>query len=263
MTEESTSKDKQPRIPPPPPWEGSLLLVISCNVDPEQDKTLREWWNSNLFQAMSIPGYKWAALYELLLRGDFKYHAFYRIANPSYLESLMGPDPAKRHPLARLMWDDFGKLKGLKDVNIGVYEQVSGVQLDYPLMASNRPLEIVQTDVDSDIDSDVEEEWNQWYTQSHQPNLLTVMGYELAGRFRLHQSPLLGWLHSAPKYLALYEMSNEAIFPYVADEKHMTQKALAEWQNNKDYGMLYMRNFHWDMAKIVSRHWPAATESKV
>ena len=258
MTEEGTGNGKQGRIPPPPPWEGSLLLLISCNVEPAQDKALREWWNDNMLRAMEIPGYKWAALYELLLHGDLKYHAFYRIAHPSHLESLMGTDPAKRHPLANKMWDDFGKLKGIKDIITGVYEQISGAQLDYPLMASNRPLEIVQTDVDSSV----EEEWNQWYTLAHQPNLLTVMGYELAGRFRLHQSPILAWLHSAPEYLALYEMSNEAIFPFVTDEKRMTAKALAEWQNAKDYGMQYMSNFHWNMAKIISRHWPGAAESK-
>jgi hypothetical protein len=69
--------------------------------------------------------------------------------------------------------------------------------------------------VGHDVPSNREEEFNAWYNTEHVPIMIDrVPGFLFARRFKLIEAPLsprVGTGTPSPKYLALYDLSNEKV----------------------------------------------------
>jgi hypothetical protein len=229
-----------------------LLLLVQGNVVPEHERAFNLWYYQHVPTLLEIPGYLWGRRYVNVL-GDVKYLALYEIAGVSFLESLLGPDKARRHALANAEFDKFEKLQGLSDVRINVYRQLSGTHLGHPLLHLDLPISVVMVDC---IDPDKEAAFNDWYTHSHAPNLVRIAGYFSAARFALVDHGALDWLNMGPKYLALYELENLQCIPSIADPEQMSPEARAELENWKTHGVPVVDRFSWNIYRPLARHWP-------
>ena len=183
-----------------------------------------------------------------------RFTAIYGIRSAHDLPSLVqlgGPD---LHPIAASEYSVFKTLQGIGNPLSNVYEQIGGAPLRDPLLLSDRPLGIVTTDVDPAH----EEEWDRWYTESHLPGVLAVPGYACGARFRRFDHPALENFNTGPKYLAVYEMDNEAVLPTLVPGALIRPEAQAELDRWQAYGALHARDFNWGVYRLISKHfkWP-------
>lgn len=236
---------------------GPLLLVVQANVTEEHEATFNRWYQHHVPTLMQIPGYRWGSRYRGVM-GDEKYLAMYEIDDASYLESLLGESEEQRHPFASSEFADFGKLEGVSDTRINVYQQISGAHLGQPFPRAELPLSVVMVDCS---DASQEAEFDAWYTASHVPTLLRIPGYVSAARFKLYSHPALDWLSMGPKYLALYELASLDCIPTLADPEQMRPEAAAEFSRWTSYAGPMVDNMSWNIYQPVARHWPVETAS--
>ena len=231
---------------------AALLLVVQMNVDPEHERPFNDWYHTHVPHLLEVPGYRWGRRY-VGIYGDLKYLALYEIAEHSWLPSLLGPDPAGRPAVVNSEFAQFGRLAGLRDVSINVYEQIFGPPFTPALLERDAVLSLVT----ADCHPEVETQFNHWYDTSHVPNLLAAPGYLSGRRFRLVEDPVLAHLEMRPKYLALYELADEASVPLISDPDRMSPEARAEFQNWVAIGAPMVRGeIGWNIYRPLAKHWP-------
>ncbi len=226
-----------------------LLLIGQTNVAPEGEDDFNNWFNEHIPHILKVPGYLWGQRY-VAMRGDRKYLVVYQIENATYYDSLFGPDYSKRHPITLAEWEKWDRVLW-RNTRISVYEQIYGTPIASSLLRSDRPLILEMIDVTVEK----EPEWNQWYDNSHMPNLLKVPGYVMGGRFRIVESPVLANLQTKPKYLAIYELETEDVVPLVMDQDRMSPEAKAEFDNLEKYCRSVTTYLSRYAYRIISKHW--------
>lgn len=229
-----------------------LLLLVQATVSAEHEAAFNRYYYNHVPALMEIPGYAWGRRYRDV-GGDPHYLALYEIDEASRLESLLGPSPERRHPIAVTEFARFEQLQGVSDVRINVYQQLSGPHLGHPLLSTDLPLSVVLTDC---ADPGQEGEFNAWYTHSHIPNLVRIPGYVSGARFRLLEHPALDWLKMGPKYLALYELAGLECIPSLSDPAQMRAEAAAEFEVYSSYAAPLVANMSWNLYRPVAKHWP-------
>ena len=89
---------------------------------------------------------------------------------------------------------------------------------------TGKPVSVVMLDMLAER----EQAMNEWYDESHVPNLLLVPGYRVAARYRL-VAPAERGHPMQPEYLALYELDGDEAIPLIGPERErMTPAAIAE-----------------------------------
>lgn len=231
--------------------ERPLLLLVQANVEASHEHAFNAWYYHHVPALLEIPGYRWGRRYQAVV-GDTKYLALYEIEDVTCLERLIGPDAEKRHPIANDEFEKFGRLQGLSNVRINIYQQLSGCHLGHPLLTADLPLSVVMVDC---VVPEKEAEFNAWYDRSHVPNLLQIPGYASGARFRLLEHPALEWLDMGPKYLALYELDSLHSLAGLAHPESMRPEAKAELQRWLDYGAPLVDNMSWNVYRPIAKHW--------
>ena len=231
--------------------EHLLLLLVQANVEPQHEEAFNAWYYHHVPKLLEISGFRWGRRYVNVV-GDTKYLALYEIADASYLESLLGPHPAKRDPRAHSEREKFDALLGLSDHRSNVYVQLSGTHFPNPLLRADRPLSVVMLDC---AVPEREEQFNAWYDHSHVPNLTLIPGYVAGARFRTLEHPALAWRNQGPKYLALYELENLACIPSLADPEQMSEEAKAELGRFQAHGAALVDNMSWNVYRPIATHY--------
>jgi hypothetical protein len=234
--------------------QGPLLLAVQANVAAEHEDAFNDWYHQHVPHLLQVPGYLWGRRYRAVV-GDVAYLAIYAITDRGWLPRLLGPDEAARPAIVNEEFARFGRLQGLRDVTINVYEQIFGPPFAPALMDRDAPLSLVSVD----CRPEAEAEFNRWYDTSHVPNLLQVPGYLSGRRFRLADDPRLAHLGMQPRYLALYEIDGLAAVPFIADSAAMSPAAKAELENWETIGVpLTDGSIGWNVYRPIAKHWPLA-----
>ena len=216
------------------------------------------WYNSHLPNLLRIPGLTWAQRYINLEKsepGATRFTALYGIRDAADFPSLLDRTGSSEfHPIAASEFAAFSQLDGMFGHVANIYEQINGSPLKAPLLESDRPLSIVTAGVDPEHET----EWDNWYTESHVPNLLKIPGYVMACRFRVLEHPALAGFNSAPKYLAIYGVENEDVLPTLQPGEAMHPAARAELDRRVSYGGIHARDFGGGFYSLISKHfkWP-------
>ena len=232
------------------------MVQITC-ADDHLD-AFNTWYNSHLPNLLRIPGLTWAQRYINLEKsepGATRFTALYGIRDAADFPSLLDRTGSSEfHPIAASEFAAFSQLDGMSGHVANIYEQINGSPLKAPLLESDRPLSIVTAGVDPEHET----EWDNWYTESHVPNLLKIPGYVMAGPFRVLEHPALAGFNSGPKYLAIYECENEDVLPTLQPGEAMHPAARAELDRRVSYGGIHARDFGWGFYSLISKHfkWP-------
>jgi hypothetical protein len=230
-----------------------LLLVVQMNVDPEHERAFNDWYHCHVPHLLEVPGYRWGRRYAGIF-GPVRYLALYEIADRSWLPALLGAEPGARPGIVNDEFERFGALQGLEDVLIRVFEQISGPPFTPRLLDSDHPVSVVL----SDARAEVEAEFNRWYDHSHVPGLLEVPGYRSGLRFRLVDDPALAHHGTRFRYLALYEIEDEASVPAISDPDSMSQEARDEFERFRSVGLpMLSGELSWNIYRPLAKHWPA------
>ena len=230
----------------------ALLLVVQANVAQEHERAFNDWYHTHVPHLLEVPGYRWGRRYVGVV-GSIRYLAIYEIADRSWLPALLGPDTSIRPEIVNSEFANWEKLSGLSDVAINVYEQIYGLPFTPTLMDRDYLLSVVL----ADSRPEREAEFNEWYSNSHVPNLLKVPGYISGMRFRLVDEPALEHLRMGPRYLALYEIQSLDSVPRIADPATMSPEALAEFQNYQTIGVpMFAGDINWNIYRPIAKHWP-------
>jgi hypothetical protein len=229
-----------------------LLLVVQMNVRPEHERAFNDWYHCHVPRLLEVAGYRWGRRYVGVF-GPIKYLALYEIADPAWLPRLLGEDVSIRPQIVNEEFARFGALAGLHDVSIRVFAQISGPPFTPRLMEGDALLSVVTTD----CRPEVEAEFNRWYDEAHVPNLLEVPGYLSGMRFRLVDDPAVRHLGTTPRYLALYEIADEASVPRITDPERMSPEAKAEFGRFRRTGLPMLRGeLGWNVYRPLAKHWP-------
>lgn len=231
--------------------ESPLLLSVQANVEARHEHAFNAWYYHHVPALLEILGYRWGRRYQAVV-GETKYLALYEIEDAAFLQSIIGGDADKRHPVANAEFEKFEQLQGLSDVRINVYRQRSGSHLGNPLLKEDRPLSVVMADC---VVPEKEAEFNAWYDRSHVPNLVKIPGYASGARFQLLEHPALDWLEMGPKYLALYEFDNLDCLPSLTDPDKMRPEAKDELARWMEYGVPLVDNMSWNVYRPIAKHW--------
>ncbi|MFT5390896.1 MAG: hypothetical protein ACI8PT_001086 [Gammaproteobacteria bacterium] len=229
-----------------------LMLLVQANVEHEHEDAFNAWYYHHMPKLLEIPGFEWARRYVNVV-GPTKYLALYKIRDATYLDSLLGPDTARRDARANREREKFDALLGLSDVRSNVYEQLSGSHFSNPFLCDDRPLSVVMADC---VVPEKEQEFNAWYDHSHVPNLVQIPGYHAGARFRVLEHDALAWRPQGPKYLALYELENLAAIPALSDPEKMCDEAAAELARWQAYGVPLVDNMQWNVYRPIATHYP-------
>ena len=225
------------------------MVQITC-ADDHLD-AFNTCYNSHLPNLLRIPGLTWAQRYINLEKsepGATRFTALYGIRDAEDFPSLLDRTGSSEfHPIAASEFGTFSQLDGMSGHVANVYEQINGSPLRAPLLESDRPLSIVTASVDPEHET----EWDNWYTESHVPNLLKIPGYVMACRFRVLEHPALAGFNSAPKYLAIYEVENEDVLPTLRPGAAMHPAARAELDRWVSYGGIHARDFGWGFYCLI------------
>ena len=225
------------------------MVQITC-ADDHLD-AFNTWYNSHLPNLLRIPGLTWAQRYINLEKsepGATRFTALYGIRDAEDFPSLLDRTGSSEfHPIAASEFGAFSQLDGMSGHVANVYEQINGSPLRAPLLESDRPLSIITAGVDPEHET----EWDNWYTESHVPNLLKIPGYVMACRFRVLEHPALAGFNSAPKYLAIYEVENEDVLPTLRPGAAMHPAARAELDRWVSYGGIHARDFGWGFYCLI------------
>ena len=225
------------------------MVQITC-ADDHLD-AFNTWYNSHLPNLLRIPGLTWAQRYINLEKsepGATRFTALYGIRDAEDFPSLLDRTGSSEfHPIAASEFGAFSQLDGMSGHVANVYEQINGSPLRAPLLESDRPLSIITAGGDPEHET----EWDNWYTESHVPNLLKIPGYVMACRFRVLEHPALAGFNSAPKYLAIYEVENEDVLPTLRPGAAMHPAARAELDRWVSYGGIHARDFGWGFYCLI------------
>ena len=225
------------------------MVQITC-ADDHLD-AFNTWYNSHLPNLLRIPGLTWAQRYINLEKsepGATRFTALYGIRDAEDFPSLLDRTGSSEfHPIAASEFGAFSRLDGMSGHVANVYEQINGSPLRAPLLESDRLLSIITAGVDPQHET----EWDNWYTESHVPNLLKIPGYVMACRFRVLEHPALAGFNSAPKYLAIYEVENEDVLPTLRPGAAMHPAARAELDRWVSYGGIHARDFGWGFYCLI------------
>jgi len=225
------------------------MVQITC-ADDHLD-AFNTWYNSHLPNLLRIPGLTWAQRYINLEKsepGATRFTALYGIRDAEDFPSLLDRTGSSEfHPIAASEFGAFSQLDGISGHVANVYEQINGSPLRAPLLESDRPLSIITAGGDPEHET----EWDNWYTESHVPNLLKIPGYVMACRFRVLEHPALAGFNSAPKYLAIYEVENEDVLPTLRPGAAMHPAARAELDRWVSYGGIHARDFGWGFYCLI------------
>src|SRR5919201_821286 len=176
---------------------AELLLLVQMNVDEAHERTFNDWYHSHVPHLLEVPGYRWGRRYVGIF-GPVRYLALYEIADRSWLPALLGPDAEGRPPMVNEEFARFEALEGLRDVRIRAYEQLSGPRFT---------------------------------------PLLQVPGYRSGLRFRSVDDPAVAHHGDRFRYLALYEIEDEASAPAISDPERMSQEARDEFARFQSKGL--------------------------
>ena len=225
------------------------MVQITC-ADDHLD-AFNTWYNSHLPNLLRIPGLTWAQRYINLEKsepGATRFTALYGIRDAEDFPSLLDRTGSSEfHPIAASEFAAFSQLDGMSGHVANVYEQINGSPLRAPLLESDRTLSIITVGGDPEHET----EWDNWYTESHVPNLLKIPGYVMACRFRVLEHPALAGFNSAPKYLAIYEVENEDVLPTLRPGAAMHPAARAELDRWVSYGGIHARDFGWGFYCLI------------
>jgi hypothetical protein len=222
-------------------------------VDEAHEPAFNDWYHGHVPHLLQVPGYRWGRRYVGVF-GPVRYLALYEIADRSWLPALLGPNPEARPDVVNEEFARFGALEGVRDVVIRAYEQISGPQFTPRLLESDHPLSIVLTDARPDVEG----EFNRWYDESHVPGLLQVPGYRSGLRFRLVDDPAIAHHGGRFRYLALYEIEDEASAPRISDPERMSQEARDEFGRFRSVGLpMLSGELSWNIYRPLAKHWPA------
>ncbi len=225
------------------------MVQITC-ADDHLD-AFNTWYNSHLPNLLRIPGLTWAQRYINLEKsepGATRFTALYRIRDAEDFPSLLDRTGSSEfHPIAASEFGAFSQLDGISGHVANVYEQINGSPLRAPLLESDQTLSIITVGGDPEHET----EWDNWYTESHVPNLLKIPGYVMACRFRVLEHPALAGFNSAPKYLAIYEVENEDVLPTLRPGAAMHPAARAELDRWVSYGGIHARDFGWGFYCLI------------
>ena len=225
------------------------MVQITC-ADDHLD-AFNTWYNSHLPNLLRIPGLTWAQRYINLEKSEpdaTRFTALYGIRDAEDFPSLLDRTGSSEfHPIAASEFGAFSQLDGISGHVANVYEQINGSPLRAPLLESDRPLSIITAGGDPEHET----EWDNWYTESHVPNLLKIPGYVMACRFRVLEHPALAGFNSAPKYLAIYEVENEDVLPTLRPGAAMHPAARAELDRWVSYGGIHARDFGWGFYCLI------------
>ena len=209
------------------------------------------WYNSHLPNLLRIPGLTWAQRYINLEKsepGATRFTALYGIRDAEDFPSLLDRTGSSEfHPITASEFGAFSQLGGMSGHVANVYEQINGSPPRAPLLESDRPLSIITAGGDPEHET----EWDNWYTESHVPNLLKIPGYVMACRFRVLEHPALAGFNSAPKYLAIYGVENEDVLPTLRPGAAMHPAARAEVDRWVSYGGIHARDFGWGFYCLI------------
>ena len=229
--------------------DQDLLLLVQMTCAREHLEPFTLWYNNHLPNLLRIPGYQWAQRY-VNLDGGTRFTALYGIRSADDLSSLLQFGGPGLHPIAASEYSVFSTLEGISDPVSNVYEHVAGAPLRDPLLLSDHPLSIVTADVDPAHET----EWDRWYTESHLPGVLNVLGYACGARFRRLDHPALTDFNTGPKYLALYECDSEEVLPTLVPGDRIHSEARAELDRWQAYGAVHARNFGWGFYRLISKY---------
>jgi len=228
-----------------------LLLMVQITCADDHLDAFNTWYNSHLPNLLRIPGLTWAQRYINLEKsepGATRFTALYGIRDAEDFPSLLDRTGSSEfHPIAASEFGAFSQLDGISGHVANVYEQINGSPLRAPLLESDRPLSIITAGGDPEHET----EWDNWYTESHVPNLLKIPGYVMACRFRVLEHPALAGFNSAPKYLAIYEVENEDVLPTLRPGAAMHPAARAELDRWVSYGGIHARDFGWGFYCLI------------
>ncbi|HIN34398.1 MAG TPA: hypothetical protein EYM75_01440 [Dehalococcoidia bacterium] len=228
-----------------------LLLMVQITCADDHLDAFNTWYNSHLPNLLRIPGLTWAQRYINLEKsepGATRFTALYGIRDAEDFPSLLDRTGSSEfHPIAASEFGAFSQLDGISGHVANVYEQINGSPLRAPLLESDRPLSIITAGGDPEHET----EWDNWYTESHVPNLLKIPGYVMARRFRVLEHPALAGFNSAPKYLAIYEVENEDVLPTLRPGAAMHPAARAELDRWVSYGGIHARDFGWGFYCLI------------
>ena len=225
------------------------MVQITC-ADDRLD-AFNTCYNSHLPNLLRIPGLTWAQRYINLEKsepGATRFTALYGIRDAEDFPSLLDRTGSSEfHPITASEFGAFSQLDGISGHVANVYEQINGSPLRAPLLESDRPLSIITAGGDPEHET----EWDNWYTESHVPNLLKIPGYVMACRFRVLEHPALAGFNSAPKYLAIYGVENEDVLPTLRPGAAMHPAARAELDRWVSYGGIHARDFGWGFYCLI------------
>jgi hypothetical protein len=231
---------------------AELLLLVQMNVDEAHERAFNDWYHCHVPHLLEVPGYRWGRRYVGIF-GPVRYLALYEIADRSWLPALLGPDAEGRPPMVNEEFARFEALEGLRDVRIRAYEQLSGPRFTPLLQESDHPLSIVLTDPRPEVEA----EFNHWYDTSHVPGLLQVPGYRSGLRFRSVDDPAVAHHGDRFRYLALYEIEDEASAPAISDPERMSQEARDEFARFQSVGLpMVSGDLSWNIYRPLAKHWP-------
>lgn len=231
---------------------AELLLLVQMDVDRAHERAFNDWYHTHVPHLLEAAGYRWGRRYVGIF-GPIRYLALYEIADRSWLPALLGPDAGARPAIVNEEFARFEALEGLRDVRIRAYEQISGPRFTPLLLDSDRPLSIVLTDTRPEV----EDEFNRWYDTSHVPGLLRVPGYRSGLRFRLTNDGAVAHHGDRFRYLALYEIEDEASAPSISDPERMSQEARDEFERFRSTGApMLSGELSWNIYRPLAKHWP-------
>src|SRR5919201_4197169 len=211
---------------------AELLLLGQMEVAEAHERAVNDLYHCHGPHLLEVPGYRWGRRYVGIF-GPVRYLALYEIADRSWLPALLGPDAEARPPIVNDEFARFGALEGLRDVRIRAYEQLSGPRFTPLLQESDHPLSIVLTDTRPEVEAD----FNRWYDDAHVPGLLQLPGYRSGMRLRSVDDTAVAHHGDRFRYLALYEIEDEASAPAISDPERMSPEARDELARFQSVGL--------------------------
>ena len=238
---------------------GPLLHLIQYDVDQEHEDAFDRWYNIHILNVLQFPGYGWSSRYVSLEGGtegpNIRCLTLYIVEDRSAFNMVLAPTQEQRPKTLVEDQENFETIRGARYIHSSVYEHVSGSHLGKPLLAGNRPLLLLMTDVNPGKES----EWvsDKGVSETEEiPALLQDPWVRAVGRFRAIEGVLPPWLVQGPRHLTLCELSGEdaAHAMYAPDRMSPPLKRLATSPGYVSSGSIIQRRFRY-FYKPISQHW--------
>ena len=178
------------------------LLDVRVEIDPSHERELNEWYYTHVPRLVSIPGYESGRRYVALTEAP-RYAALYEIEDASYLSSLLGADPDKRHPLTLSEWDawDRSLVPHMRHGSTNLYRRPD--ESGDAILTGDQPIVEARLDVMDGVDLDDLCEMTIW------PALVATGEFTSMTRLTAAQEPEVEWLETSPRDLILLEARND------------------------------------------------------